>query len=77
MGLKKLELNVYFKNEKTLMAELYHVQHMVRNGKMRGVQENFTFDVLYAEEIPFEIKHIDGKRCMVFQSKMNKSVNDG
>lgn len=74
MGLKKIELHLYFKDDKNLMADLYHVHHLVSLGKMKAIQENFTFDVLYAQEIPYEIQTINGKQCMVFQSKMNNET---
>tara|TARA_R110002167_G_scaffold274926_2_gene480975 strand:- start:667 stop:900 length:234 start_codon:yes stop_codon:yes gene_type:complete len=73
MALKKINIELYYKDQNDLMQQLYKIHNKASEGFYFFYAEKFDFHVWNVEEIPYTIEFIDGNQCMVYQSKMNKT----
>jgi|EP01046_Picozoa_sp_COSAG06_P009874 hypothetical protein len=73
MALKKINIELYYKDQNDLMKQLYKLHNRASEGFYFYYSEQFDFYVWDVEEIPYTIEIINDKQYMVYQSKMNKS----
>ena len=60
MALKKINIDLYYKDHRDLMQQLYDVHLKVSKGYFIYETKTWSMQNLYAQEIPFKVETIDG-----------------
>jgi hypothetical protein len=68
----KLELQLYFKNHNDVGSIVYDVKQMIKAGIFEHDTQKLKYRVLLTEEPEYREEVINGERCMILQSKMNR-----
>ena len=68
----KLELEIYFDTPKDIGSKIYEIKEMIKTGIMDYQTTNVKYRVLMTQEPKCRFEEIDGKACIIFESKMNK-----
>jgi len=71
MALKKINIDLYYKDHRDLMQQLYDVHFKVSKGFFIYETKTWSMQNLYVQEIPFRVETIDGVQFRIYQSKMN------